>query len=121
MDDKSPLNERKGNVMKNNDKNVKSFERAKKTEREKRNWKKTIRAVAVKSVHSNRSAMHGENIRGKPEKSMNKNGTATRTYFMFLSINCNPPTSAPSRHLKDECSSVLRVRERPHAITRYIK
>jgi hypothetical protein len=43
----------------------------------------------------------------KPEKSMNKNGTESRTYFMLLSINShyNPPQPTLC-HLKDECTFV---------------
>lgn len=94
----------KDKIMKNNDKNVKSFERAKK---KKRNVKlensDTALQCGVFTAIVQREKKHS---RGKPEKSMNKNGTESRTYFMLLSINShfNPPPT-PS-HLKDECTFV---------------
>lgn len=86
--------------MKNNDKNVKSFERAKK---KKRNVKLEnsdtalqwgVFTAIVQQDEKKKKVQEG----GKPEKSMNKNGTESRTYFMLLSINSHfNPT--PLRHL----------------------
>lgn len=79
-------------IMKNNDKNVKSFERAKK-KGENVELENSDTALQLKSVHSNCAAAKTRG--GKPEKSMNKNGTESRTYFMLLSIDFNPPPFFP--------------------------
>lgn len=94
----------KWKIMKNNDKNVKSFERAKKKQRnvELENSDTALQwGVFTAIVQQDKNVQEG----GKTEKSMNKNGTESRTYFMLLSINSHfNPT--PLRHLKDECTFV---------------
>lgn len=76
--------------MKNNDKNVKSFERAKKGRemwiRENSDTALQVRSVQCSQQSCSSTKKKALQERGKPEESMNKNGTESRTYFMLLSI-----------------------------------